>query len=117
MSNIKLENGKYEFIYNEKTGDFKCLRNGEEWRDFTGDKAVWSLFNFCQNLTLRDKNLTLRDKNPLTVMEAISLFPERDYCYCPSHGVYKAPHTRALEGAIQIINGKFYRCGPCDECQ
>lgn len=43
METINLEKGKYTF----KLQDYKltCDRNGEEWRSFIGDKAVYCLFN------------------------------------------------------------------------
>lgn len=50
IETITLENGKYRFEFDTATGAFRCLRYGEEWRAFTGDKAVYSLFAFAQNL-------------------------------------------------------------------
>ena len=43
IETITLENGKYRFEFNSETGEFHCLRHGETWRSFTGDKAVYSL--------------------------------------------------------------------------
>ena len=53
MESIKLENGKYEFLYSP--GHLTCLRNSEPWRDFIGDKAVYSLFAFAQAMTRAHK--------------------------------------------------------------
>lgn len=40
---IKLDNGKYTWAFDEKVGRLTCLRHGEPWRDATGDWAVLSL--------------------------------------------------------------------------
>ena len=44
---VELENGKYELVHiqNSNKFEFKCLRNGEEWRDLIGDKMIFSMFN------------------------------------------------------------------------
>jgi hypothetical protein len=46
---VKLEKGKYEF-YEDGNGILKCLRNGEQWKDYIGDKAVLCLFYRAQKL-------------------------------------------------------------------
>jgi hypothetical protein len=33
-------NGKYRVIFNEKTGELRALRYGEEWRELIGDKLI-----------------------------------------------------------------------------
>lgn len=45
IEEISLADGKYTFRYNIDTCEFICLRNGEPWRDFLGDKAIWLLFS------------------------------------------------------------------------
>lgn len=44
IESILIADGKYEFRFNNKTGEFYCLRHGESWRDLSGDKAVYCLF-------------------------------------------------------------------------
>lgn len=58
--------GKYTFRYNEKTAEFTCLRNGTEWRDFIGDKAVFALF---ESLERARERLTDRSAVTLTIHE------------------------------------------------
>ncbi len=53
---IKLEEGKYEIIYTPNPFELKALRNGEEWRDLTGDKLVLSLVHKIQELEEINKN-------------------------------------------------------------
>lgn len=45
---LQLDDGKYEFFV--ESGILKCLRYGKEWREFTGDKAVHALFDYCESL-------------------------------------------------------------------
>lgn len=40
---IKLDNGKYIWAFDEKAARLTCLRHGEPWRDETGDGAVLAL--------------------------------------------------------------------------
>lgn len=46
---ISLENGKYIFYI--KDHSLYCDRNGEPWRNFIGDKAIYGLFNKVIELT------------------------------------------------------------------
>lgn len=45
MSEIrhKFENGKYEVVFNEKTGDLYALRHGQAWRHLHGNKLVLAM--------------------------------------------------------------------------
>ncbi len=47
--NIELENGKYTVQFDE-TGKFWALRNGESWRDLTGDKLVLAMAHEIERL-------------------------------------------------------------------
>lgn len=49
MKNINLCDNKYIF-YTDEDGSLYCKRNGEDWRDFIGDKAVSALFDECFRL-------------------------------------------------------------------
>lgn len=40
---LPLDDGKYEFV--DDNYMLRCLRNGKPWRDLTGDKAVFALFD------------------------------------------------------------------------
>ena len=42
-----LVEGKYTFSQNEDGTGLRCSRYGEPWREFLGDKAVGSLYNFA----------------------------------------------------------------------
>ena len=53
--NIILENGKYEFIKDDK-GKLICKRYGQPWREFVGDNAVHALFDYAVETT--SKNCT-----------------------------------------------------------
>lgn len=58
--NIKLDNGKYEFIVNNN-GTMKCLRHGEEWRDLTGDGMVLAMAYEIERL--RDELVLAEEKS------------------------------------------------------
>jgi len=40
---------KYE-VSHENGGNFKCTRNGEDWRDLSGDNLVLQMFERIQEL-------------------------------------------------------------------
>lgn len=40
---IDLENGKYTYVFEPKTGIQYALRHGQHWRDLVGDKFVYCL--------------------------------------------------------------------------
>ncbi len=50
MESIKLDNGKYEVILNDKPWKFEALRYGETWRSLTGDNLVLAMFYRIQEL-------------------------------------------------------------------
>ena len=62
VNNIELENGKYKVIdeLGKESPRFYALRDGEEWRDLTGDKLVYSMF--CEIIRLKEKLLELSPK-------------------------------------------------------
>lgn len=35
------DSGKYTVIFDRETGELRAERNGEEWRDLSGDKLVY----------------------------------------------------------------------------
>jgi hypothetical protein len=51
---ISLADGKYEFEKDDK-GFLRCKRYGEYWRDFIGDNAVLSLFDYAIELKTKSK--------------------------------------------------------------
>lgn len=55
---IRVEGGKYTFISNN--GVMSCLRYGEQWKDYIGDKAVGALFDYAKEL--EDRILFLSQK-------------------------------------------------------
>ena len=42
--------GEYEIIEDFMNGIFKCLRNGEEWRDLVGDNLILALVSRIEDL-------------------------------------------------------------------
>jgi len=50
MKEIILEDGKYRFY--EENYTLKCDRHGERWRDFSGDKAIFALFDHALQLEI-----------------------------------------------------------------
>jgi hypothetical protein len=45
-----ISGNKYEIIFNQKTGELKALRHGEEWRDLTGDGMVLGMLQKIDDL-------------------------------------------------------------------
>lgn len=48
---VNLCDGKYKF--KEEDDGLICLRYGEPWREFIGDKAVHALFDLCWEMKER----------------------------------------------------------------
>ena len=42
--------GKYTWEFDETSGKLTCLRNGEKWRDETGDGAILALLQHASDL-------------------------------------------------------------------
>lgn len=47
---INLYDGKYAFRESDDGRTVECLRNGEWWRNFIGDKAVHALLDYACEL-------------------------------------------------------------------
>jgi len=47
---ILLADGKYVFEGNSDGTGLRCLRHGHPWREFVGDNAVRSLFDYALEL-------------------------------------------------------------------
>jgi len=64
IESIELRGGKYTFLSNDDPNNyyFKCLRHGDEWRSFVGDKAIKALFDRC-------KELENQELNKITIMQ------------------------------------------------
>jgi hypothetical protein len=54
---IELDNKKYAWIFDADTGSLECLRNGEKWRNETGDKAILALMEENKRLQKEKKEL------------------------------------------------------------
>ena len=52
---IRLDNGKYFFYIDTST--LMCLRYEEDWRDFVGDNAFTSLYEYAFEQTAKVKEL------------------------------------------------------------
>jgi hypothetical protein len=44
MDRVVLRDGKYEVVQSNSPWRFMALRNGDEWRDLTGDNLVLAMF-------------------------------------------------------------------------
>ena len=53
IEKISVCDGKYEIVYDNKSGALSALRYGESWRNLSGDKMVFALF--CEIQDLRAK--------------------------------------------------------------
>lgn len=53
---LTLSDGKYAF-WKDEAGNLFCKRYGEAWREFVGDNAVTTLFDFACELSERAKSL------------------------------------------------------------
>jgi hypothetical protein len=62
MDEVKLLEGKYTFHKSDYEGSLICLRYGDPWRRFVGDKAVHALFDECVDLRnkLAEKDAALK---------------------------------------------------------
>jgi len=47
---INLADGKYTYIFDEKTGESKALRYGGSWRDLTGDSLILAMAKEIERL-------------------------------------------------------------------
>lgn len=56
MNKIVLDNGKYIILWNDDMSIFKCLRNGNEWRNLMGDNLIYSLIMKIEELQNEIKN-------------------------------------------------------------
>jgi len=57
---IILCEGKYRFVLEARGTSYEsvyCERYGESWRDFTGDHAVSTLFNYAAELQIENDRL------------------------------------------------------------
>jgi hypothetical protein len=86
---VVLDSGKYEFYMDGHT--LKCKRYGENWREFSGDKAVLSLFYKCLNL--QNEIERIKGKNQNIESRCICKGFYRPL-HCPVHGF----NTIILEG-------------------
>lgn len=50
LKTIELEDGKYSLLHNEGHGGMTILRNGEVWRNETGDKLILAMFEEIEML-------------------------------------------------------------------
>lgn len=56
LERLEVCDGKYELVFNNETGEFKCLRYGKQWRSLSGDQMVFGLF--CELLEARTAKST-----------------------------------------------------------
>ena len=63
---LSLENGKYEVTFD--AGNLSATRNGEPWRDLTGDKLIYAMMCECMNAQQQRTEL----------LEALQLTAETD---------------------------------------
>jgi hypothetical protein len=97
INTITLEDGKYAF-YKDSNGLVHCLRYGDPWREFLGDKAVSALFDHCQEL---------REKQPVAPppLEPTRHVNATDRVYGPNNRF----SLERLEDGCVVLTGTFGR--------
>lgn len=108
-TSITLEGGKYTVIHQNGT-NFRALRNGEPWRDLTGDGMTLALVQRIQELEEREQhNAALFQVDELTIP------PHAHWCDgCDWTGTavdLKAIESCALTAGDPVPSG---RCPACD---
>jgi hypothetical protein len=53
LKTVNLEDGKYTILHDEGHGGLTALRNGEVWRNMTGDGMVLAMFQEIEDLKRR----------------------------------------------------------------
>lgn len=112
---IKLENGKYELIFKQNEGiledeedykmTFKCLRNGEEWRNLIGDKLVFSMFHMIRELQEENK------MNEQILKMRNNKYSENEYSEIVQEMKNYLAHIKAHK---QVIENLEYNCVQSD---
>ena len=70
IEKISVCDGKYEIVYDNKSGALSALRYGESWRNLSGDKMVFALF--CEIQDLRAKLAEALKPSHNTASDAIA---------------------------------------------
>ena len=60
---ITLENGKYEYTFDESTGSQGAYHHGELWRDLTGDNLVLAMAHKIKELEAEVEEIQSDDKD------------------------------------------------------
>lgn len=60
---IDLDNGKYTYVFEPKTGRQYALRHGEPWKDLVGDKFVYCLAAELEEA--REQNAAIAAQNEM----------------------------------------------------
>ena len=70
MTELILSDGKYHFIANDDGTELRCLRFGEHWREFIGDKAIHCLYTLAldQQQRIADLEQKLTDLRVIVVV-------------------------------------------------
>lgn len=58
---VTLEDGKYELIYEERSGNLTAKRSGAVWQDYTGSKFMYLLL--AKITELKEENENIRRAN------------------------------------------------------
>lgn len=71
---LSLENGKYEVTFD--AGNLSVTRNGEPWRDLTGDKLIYAMMCECMNAQQQRTELLESLQDMLVLQAGISADPQ-----------------------------------------
>jgi len=98
---IVLEDGKYTVLRDD--GCLRALRNGEPWRDLTGEKLVGALCDRIDELTAPDP-VPKRPPVRLTIRDAGRADENCDDCTWYYLDAATAPCNTCVHGAAQTNN-------------
>lgn len=87
---IELCDGKYTYVLNEITGEQYALRNGETWRDLTGDKFVMSLAQMVESL-VKEKSSVAVSKYRVAPNTCTC---RTEFCRCDTWAIYSESGER-----------------------
>lgn len=83
---LTLENGKYKVTYDN--GKLSSTRNGEQWRDLTGDNLVYALMYECVDVQNQRDELIGELQNCADLL--VNFFPDAPIDSCIGVAITKA---------------------------
>ena len=96
---LRLDDGKYEFSAEDDGTDLRCSRYDEPWREFLGDNAVHSLHNYAVDQRQHVEELEKKLSSLRTAAEHAKQFI--DQSHCPEEGNHHCEECTDLAVAIE----------------